>query len=244
VVILNRGMNMKKGLNIGFALIAVVAMLFTGIVAAHTTIEATLSAPAGTYPSLIGTTAAAPGTYTNPTGTTTATPGTYTNPTGTTTAAPGTYTNPAGSASIWGSTNSHGTQAANTAGYASVAITGVMPMNRENVQLFNFGTSTVNLAGYTLTTQDGARFTLPEATLTPGDEVFVMFQDRGAGYSSSTYQNSASRDALNDDFGYVTLSNDDGYRIASLSYDTPIATQSTSGYYLPAATPGSTSLVE
>jgi len=262
---------MKKGLNFGFALIVVIAMLFTGIVAADTTIVATLTAPAGTYSAQTGTTTASSGVYSAPAGTTAAPAGTYSAPTGTTTApartssaAAGVYSYPAESVSNWRSTNSRGTQAANTAGIASVAITGVTPMNhwdidrdasnphasvaiagvtpinRENVQLLNFGSSTVNLAGYTLTTQEGARFTLPNAILAPGDEVSVVFQDNSAGYSGSSYVNSASRDALNDDSGYVTLSNDDGYRIASLSYDTPIVTQSTSEYYVPTAAPGST----
>jgi hypothetical protein len=65
------------------------------------------------------------------------------------------------------------------AGYRPVQITEfsahcrIMPVGKENVQITNLGDSSVSLAGFSLTMQDGTQFSLPSTQLNSGDFVNV-----------------------------------------------------------------------
>jgi len=158
---------MKKVLTFGFAILAVIAMLFSGIAAAQTTGTTTSTQAAG------GTTS----------------------------------TQAAGS-----------TTSTQTAGTATLAITGVKPSGIENVQLSNLGDTTVSLGDFTLLVDSGDKFSLPSATLAPGDDVTVYFSSGTSADGSSYYLNSRD-DVLRDVSGTVTINNLDGDKISSLSYD-------------------------
>jgi hypothetical protein len=218
---------MKKELTLGFALIAVIAMLFVGIVAADVTKSTTSAGSANTAggTTIAGSTTSAGSA--NTAGSTTIA--------GSTTSAGS--ANTAGSTTIAGSTTSAGS--ANTAGSttltgtATAAITGVKPNGNENVQLSNLGDTSISLSGFSLTVQDGTTFTLPATTLLPGDDAIIFFQS-GTNSDKGTYLNSQNENVLNDIAGSVSLSNVDGSRISSLSYDNSI-------YAAPSSSPGTVS---
>lgn len=178
---------MTKALTIGFAVLAVIAMLFSGIVAATDTKASTQIA--GTSSGI--TNAAETGTLTG-----------TTNQTGIIITPAITY-NP-------------------MAGITTAALTGVIPVGKENVQLSNLGSTTINLEGFSLSIDSGDKFSLPSTTLAPGDDVSVFFQS-GVNSDGSIYLNSKDDNVLNDAAGTVTLSNNDGKKVSSLSYDNQVS---------------------
>jgi len=174
---------MTKALTLGFAVLAVIATLFSGIVAAADTKTST---------QITGTSPGIP--------------------------------DAAGIGTLTGTTNQAGiiiTPAITlqqVAGFNTVTLTGVMPANKEDVQLSNLGSTTVNLDGFSLSVDSGDQFKLPSTILAPGDDVIVYFGN-GVGSDGTAYLNNEDDNVLNDASGTVTLSNLDGDRISSLSYD-------------------------
>ena len=186
---------MKKVLTFGFAILAVIAMLFSGIAAAQTTGTTTSTQAAG------GTTS----TQTTG-GSTVSDPVTKSTASITTTGS----TTPA---QVDGTTTS-----AQVAGTTTLAVTGVKPAGKESVQLSNLGDTTVSLGDFTLSVDSGDKFSLPSTTLAPGDDVVVYFSSGTSTDDSSYYLNSRD-DVLRDVSGTVTIDNLDGDKISSLSYD-------------------------
>jgi hypothetical protein len=176
---------MKKVLTFGFAILAVIAMLFSGIAAAQTTGSTTSTQAAG---STTSTQAAGSTTSTQAAGSTTS-------------------TQAAGS-----------TTSTKITGVTTLAITGVKPSGIENVKLSNLGDTTVSLGDFTLTIDSGDKFSLPSATLAPGDDVTVYFSS-GVNSDGSSYYLNSRDDVLRDVSGTVTINNLDGDRVSSLSYD-------------------------
>lgn len=158
---------MKKVLTFGFAILAVIAMLFSGIAAAQSTGSMTSTQKGGSTTST----------------------------------------------QVAGNTTSTKITEATT-----LAITGVKPSGKENVQLSNLGGTTVALADYTITIDGGDQFSLPSATLGPGNDVVIYFSS-GTSADGSSYYLNGREDVLRDVSGTITLNNLDGDKISSLSYD-------------------------
>ncbi len=205
---------MKKVLTFGFAILAVIAMLFSGIAAAQTTGTTTSTQAAGSTPSTQttgGSTVSDPVTKSTASITTTgSTPSTQTTG-GSTVSDPVTKS----TASI---TTTGSTTPAQVAGTTTLAVTGVKPAGKESVQLSNLGDTTVSLGDFTLSVDSGDKFSLPSTTLAPGDDVVVYFSSGTSTDDSSYYLNNRD-DVLRDVSGTVTINNLDGDKISSLSYD-------------------------
>jgi hypothetical protein len=144
---------------------------------------------------------------------------------------------------VTGTTNTAGSTT--VSGAPSAAITGVVPTGKENVQITNLGLSEVNLAGFSVTTKDGTKFTLPSTQLKSGSDITVFF-GVGTNDDSASYLNSQNNDVLDDVSGTVTLTNNDGDKVSTLSYNNVYSSNGSNGSKTttttssPATTPTST----
>ncbi|RQW79221.1 MAG: lamin tail domain-containing protein [Methanothrix sp.] len=119
-----------------------------------------------------------------------------------------------------------------------------MPVGKENVQITNLGDSSVSLAGFSLTMQDGTQFSLPSTQLNSGDFVNVYF-GTGTNSDSSTYLNSKINNVLDDGYGSVTLTNNNGDKVSTLSYENTFSSLNSSpGGATVSNSPGGTTVSE
>jgi len=189
-------------------------MLFSGIAAAQTAGSTTSTQIAG---STTSTQSAGGSTVSDPVTKSTAPTTTTASTTSTQSAGGSTVSDPVTKSTV-PTTTTASTTPAQVSGTITLAITGVKPSGKENIQLSNLGDSIIKLDGFALSIDSGDKFVLPSTTLAPGDDVMVFFVS-GVDTDDSMYLNGKNDNVLNDVSGTITLSNLDGDKISSLSYD-------------------------
>ena len=102
-------------------------------------------------------------------------------------------------------------------GYSGLIVTGIWSVGDESVRVANLGDNPINLNGFTLRTEKGTTFSLPDAVVNPKEELTISFGN-GIPSSRTVFLNSRDKDVVDDLADTITLIDPSGKPVSVIAF--------------------------